>query len=1248
MKGKARRLLSWVCVLALCMSLLPVTALAAPGSGNTSSLEPADKHYTLNGKEASSDADITLSKTAVDKGDGTYEVTLSATAKRVVTAKPTEVVFVIDGSGSMNWCEDKPNEGNTGYIGPDKKHYHGNDNTHDHPYCTLVENDQKESRWDIALDAIETMMENLGNEGISYKFVVYKGAQKHNGEWYTYAKNYNNFAEVQKISPLGGTPLTEGVDVALDQFEDSNSNQVMIIVADGASDRNQYPNNQASQFKKEGGEIYTVGFTFSSDTFNNLSNGPGYYFTANDADQLKLSMEQISENIKGLISDPLGDKVELVGGVKDIQVSYQGSSSAGNLWVTGDTINWTHNEGLNGTVTLIYTVKLKDSEKKAGEYSVALNDQATLNYRYSSWGDNYYSNSVDFPAPVAAVKAATLDIQVKDGSSTSPIGGGQQWLNLDSGNAFNLNDIPDIGDSYNGKWVESVTVTAKDGNRNIENVTIDDLNDPDPYAYTVTITLTDEEPGPVLDPQATPIKVRVMVDGEEMSAGANVGTYVTVSPDQAKQPASWDEASQGPWDPGTFHEESDTVTYDVTYYDCKDISFKATDGYVIEAVDADLVYGQSECKGITDNNGTVTADNVQGGSIVTVYVRTLYTIQYHNGESIITENTVNLVAETSSLEPKTPTVEKPIVDEEYDGEKYIQVGQEDTHAPATPSGKQAPSDFTYVNNELKTSEEIKALPTDDSGQLMYSGWYVGGSGNTAYLLAPGTEFQNGQYNFETYDKYDRNDNVINLYCTSAAARHQINISFEDDSQEPTTLKEMHIEEQSHNYQYNFAPSREENAVVPMTISYDSQTYVFDHFNGDNSGTLTEDVEFIAVYSVDSNNNGVPDKYEATVTYQVVNGTWSDGTSADKTATFAMRSFDSDSNTWVETKPVPTLDDQGNTIPTGMKPDIGYDANSGSWGGNAPTENTAVEDGAEYTYTFGSKLSYTLTVSYISDDGTALGKGDITQPINYGDSYDITDNGEDVYPQVISVGNDRYILEGPDEDSDPVSNESGVTGDVAITLVYTKDNWNDEEDTETGGDNIPDKYQAKVTYKVVGGTWSDGTDTNITEIFTLKTYNETTGQWEAADPTPTLGDSIPNGMQPSTGYVEPGNWDATISKDTLVTGNVTYTYTFPEASPGLTVVKDADEIYVNVGEEIHYTVTVENTGDVALKNVEVTDSLWKDGDVISVQVGEDADQDVTVSADSSVTIPEIPVGDSAKIIYTYTTTETGVLQTKVKP
>lgn len=503
MKGKARRLLSWVCVLALCMSLLPVTALAAPGSG--SSLEPADKYYALNGEEASSDADITLSKTAVDNRDGTYTVTLSATADRVVTAKPTEVVFVIDGSGSMNWCEDKPNEGDTGYIGPGKKHYHGNDNTHDHPYCTLVENDQKESRWDIALDAIETMMENLGNEGISYKFVVYKGAQNH-GKWYTYAETYNNFAKVQNISPLGGTPLVKGFSEAVEQFEDSNSNQVMIIVADGASDDNLYPNYGASQFKDKGGEIYTVGFTFSSDDFNDLSNGNGYHFTADNADQLKLSMEQISENIKGLISDPLGQNVELVG---DVKVDVSGDQNAkGRCWVTNErTINWTCAEGLNGTVTLTYTVKVKDDAIQVGSNTIPLNGKATLNY--STTRNGY--NEVLFPKPAATFEAATLSVDYQFDGET--IREDNEWVAVTDDAAFDTK-IPAVGEQVNvngtNYWVTDVRGS---------------IDDPlEAKAYEVQVILSKEQPA-----LSDSIDIEVYLDGSKVEAtnAQTFGQYIT-------------------------------------------------------------------------------------------------------------------------------------------------------------------------------------------------------------------------------------------------------------------------------------------------------------------------------------------------------------------------------------------------------------------------------------------------------------------------------------------------------------------------------------------------------------------------------------------------------------------------------------------------------------------------------------------------------------------------------------------------
>lgn len=100
MKGKARRLLSWVCVLALCMSLLPVTALAVeqnvPTEGNSDS-------YVQNGNPTTQDG-VTVSKTAKWTEQNAYEITLSVTVPGSVTipGQSTDVVLVIDASSSMS------------------------------------------------------------------------------------------------------------------------------------------------------------------------------------------------------------------------------------------------------------------------------------------------------------------------------------------------------------------------------------------------------------------------------------------------------------------------------------------------------------------------------------------------------------------------------------------------------------------------------------------------------------------------------------------------------------------------------------------------------------------------------------------------------------------------------------------------------------------------------------------------------------------------------------------------------------------------------------------------------------------------------------------------------------------------------------------------------------------------------------------------------------------------------------------
>lgn len=104
-------------------------------------LQPADLYYSLSGETSSGEKpDITLHKTAVDNGDGTYTVTLTAEAKEKVTIKDTEVAFVLDASGSMNWCtqNDLIKSWNGNYYDPNnKEHYHGWDRN-DVPYCSIM------------------------------------------------------------------------------------------------------------------------------------------------------------------------------------------------------------------------------------------------------------------------------------------------------------------------------------------------------------------------------------------------------------------------------------------------------------------------------------------------------------------------------------------------------------------------------------------------------------------------------------------------------------------------------------------------------------------------------------------------------------------------------------------------------------------------------------------------------------------------------------------------------------------------------------------------------------------------------------------------------------------------------------------------------------------------------------------------------------------------------------------------------
>ena len=90
MKGKARRLLSWVCVLALCMSLLPVTALAAPTESGT------QENPVTN-----TENQVTVNKWVSTDGDGNYRLNMEAYASDTITSTTTTTPLDRVGAGYL-------------------------------------------------------------------------------------------------------------------------------------------------------------------------------------------------------------------------------------------------------------------------------------------------------------------------------------------------------------------------------------------------------------------------------------------------------------------------------------------------------------------------------------------------------------------------------------------------------------------------------------------------------------------------------------------------------------------------------------------------------------------------------------------------------------------------------------------------------------------------------------------------------------------------------------------------------------------------------------------------------------------------------------------------------------------------------------------------------------------------------------------------------------------------------------------
>ena len=254
-------------------------------------------------------------------------------------------------------------------------------------------------------------------------------------------------------------------------------------------------------------------------------------------------------------------------------------------------------------------------------------------------------------------------------------------------------------------------------------------------------------------------------------------------------------------------------------------------------------------------------------------------------------------------------------------------------------------------------------------------------------------------------------------------------------------------------------------------------------------------------------------------------------------------------------------------------------------------NTTGPDNGEASGEAGAKKQYNVIINFTTDGGAVLqdpSKTTVDEGADFNYSMGQTAarmvraasaTGSDVNAVVIPQrlgANNEYVLDevASAEGLDKLAHAQNITADIVADIVYSLDTKGtiNPDGTDTF-DGTPDKYQVKVTYKVVNGAWNDESIDNV--VTYLEKYKDGI---MAADGIATLGDTIPAvGDKPATGY-EAGSWNETPASDTTISSDAEYAYTYKLIT--YTITYDLDGGTVDGTNPVIYTV---ESDDITLTN-----------------------------------------------------------------
>ena len=279
-------------------------------------------------------------------------------------------------------------------------------------------------------------------------------------------------------------------------------------------------------------------------------------------------------------------------------------------------------------------------------------------------------------------------------------------------------------------------------------------------------------------------------------------------------------------------------------------------------------------------------------------------------------------------------------------------------------------------------------------------------------------------------------------------------------------------------------------------------------------------------------DGVPDVFNAVVTYNIVGGTW-DGTNTTATEVIKVKTFNETTKVWTDTNNPLTIPITDNVIPNEGN------TKTGTWSNPAPTNDTVVKIDTIYTYTLKAvPPAPTYTLIYDANGGQFGSDNTKTETINQtGDhALNYTSDYTPTYTNHIFLGWSAEQLSVLDSASNAAENVKKIITSVNVTdtgaTVYAV--WGLDED----GNNIPDVFEATIIYKIENGQWTDGVNAigsaDITATFRL--YEQQADHtWKATNKLLRDG-SFPAGYTGTAGYTGLGwyrNSDTTPSPSELV-------------------------------------------------------------------------------------------------------------------